>query len=572
MAYTVYFENLPTATTTTRAVTVTDPFDTDLDIRSFRLGQIVFGRYTVIVPQNRSFYQTRLPLTDQGSNIVADISAGIDVATGAAKWTITAIDLNTGLQPLDPNAGLLPPDTTNGIGQGYVTYTISPVEGSASGTVITNQAVIVFEDNAPINTPITTNVLDAFPPTSLVTALGPVTLGTNIYLTWSGEDDTNGIGISSYKVFASDNGGAYSLWYDGSTNTLSNIVTSGVFSGIAGHTYSFISQAKDFAANVEPFHTNADATTLLSANRSPVLPTLPDQNINVGSGFNITNAITDPGSSGALVGVSVIGAPPGVTAKVNGTNIVLRWSPTAFQAGTTNLIQLVITNNGVPPLTTTQTFLVVIADYAAPSLGVAAGQPGGGVCLPMNLFTSTGLSNIQFVVDVPASTFTNWGITLLSPALCGGTVQSLSPTQLLVKLNTCAGTNLLVADQTIAQLCLNVNTNLPSQFVPIPISAVQATRPDSSLIGSTGSHAGKVVIVADQPLLDIQSTSQGAATLTLYGVPNFTNIVQSSTNIASPTNSWQPIWQNRVTNLANPMPVQTGSNAFEFFRAVIPKP
>jgi hypothetical protein len=563
---------LPTATSTTRAITVVDQFDTNADIRTFRLGEIVFSHYTVTVPANRSFFSTSMPLTDQGSNIVANISAGVNVATGTATWTITAIDLNTGAEPLDPNLGLLPPDTTNSIGEGYVLYTIQPLAGLPTGTVITNQAVITFESNAPIATPITTNTLDTVAPSSMVAALPAVVLTTNVTVSWSGSDDVNGSGIQSYKIWVSDNSNGYYVWYNTVTNTNNVLTTSAVFTGQAGHTYQFYSQASDYAGNVEAAHTTPDTTVLMSVNTPPAVQPVPDQVTSVGNGLSVTNVITDPGQ-GTISGVSVVGSPSGVYAYYDGTNVIVQWSPTAFQAGTTNLVQIIITNSGVPPLTTTQTFIVSIGDYvAAGVVGTTATRPGDGVCVPMSLFTSTSLSNVNFVVTVPPTGFTNWGVTLLSPSLCSGTVTSLSPTELLVNLSTCSGQSLLVSGQTIAELCLDVGTNEPSQFLLIPISAVQAYRTNNTLVAdTTGNYPnGRLVVVGQQPLLDIQDNGTNGASVTLYAIPNTTNIVQSAPGLSITNIPWQSVWTNVVTNLVTPITLPTGTNNQIYFRAVMP--
>ena len=79
MAYTVYCENLPTASAWAQKVYIVDNLDPNLDIRTFRLGQIGFNQTVVEVPANRSFFQTRVTRPEQGTNIVVDISAGVDL-------------------------------------------------------------------------------------------------------------------------------------------------------------------------------------------------------------------------------------------------------------------------------------------------------------------------------------------------------------------------------------------------------------------------------------------------------------------------------------------------------------
>jgi hypothetical protein len=68
------------------------------------------------------------------------------------------------LPPDDPLAGFLPPNDDSGRGEGHVSFSIRPRADLLDGTVISNQANIVFDHNAPIATNIVTNTIDARPP------------------------------------------------------------------------------------------------------------------------------------------------------------------------------------------------------------------------------------------------------------------------------------------------------------------------------------------------------------------------------------------------------------------------
>ncbi|MFH0779118.1 MAG: CARDB domain-containing protein, partial [Candidatus Eisenbacteria bacterium] len=83
LPYTVYFENTPNATAAAREVVVTDALDAGLDLRKFRLAEIGFGDTTVIVPENRSYWQS---LVNLDSGYLLEIDAGIDVSTREAHW------------------------------------------------------------------------------------------------------------------------------------------------------------------------------------------------------------------------------------------------------------------------------------------------------------------------------------------------------------------------------------------------------------------------------------------------------------------------------------------------------
>jgi hypothetical protein len=100
----------------------------------------------------------------------------------------------------------------------------------------------------------------ANPPSSSVTALAPRTSLTSFTVEWSGTSNS-GAPIASYDISVSIDGGAFSPWLTGTTQT------SSTFTATLGHTYGFISQAHDAASNVEPAHATAD--TIITTTATP---------------------------------------------------------------------------------------------------------------------------------------------------------------------------------------------------------------------------------------------------------------------------------------------------------------
>ena len=264
MAYTIDFENVSTATAPAHTIRITDPIAPNLDPRTFRLGEIVFGTNIILVPQNRSFFQTKLTLNSTGGKIEADISAGVNITTGEMFWLLTAIDPNTGEPPEDPLLGLLPPNDNNHIGEGHVTYTIRPRSDIATGATIANTATIIFDNNEPINTPSVFNTIDAGAPNSQLTVSTTFTSDTTFTVSWSGRDDTGGSGVASYDIVVSDNGASPTAWLRGTT------LTSAPFVGRPGHTYAFSIAATDNVGNREPDHSAPDATTTIDRTVIPL--------------------------------------------------------------------------------------------------------------------------------------------------------------------------------------------------------------------------------------------------------------------------------------------------------------
>jgi hypothetical protein len=116
------------------------------------LGDFGWGDLTFTLPNNRAFYTDRLDFTDT-QGFYVDVTAGINIATGEAFWTVTAIDPETGEIVTDPLKGFLPPNDGNGAGDGFVSYTIQTDRDITTGAVIDAEAKIYFDNNEPIDTP-----------------------------------------------------------------------------------------------------------------------------------------------------------------------------------------------------------------------------------------------------------------------------------------------------------------------------------------------------------------------------------------------------------------------------------
>ncbi|MBE9168130.1 hypothetical protein IQ238_11585, partial [Pleurocapsales cyanobacterium LEGE 06147] len=264
--YTIRFENDPQlATAPAQIVKITQKLDSDLDFRTFRIGDFGFGDTFIDVPDNRAFYQTRLDLVAE-KGIYVDVFAGIDIATGEAFWEFRSIDPTTGEQPSDPLLGFLPPNLTKPEGDGFISYSIRLLDDIATGDVIDAEATIIFDINEPIDTPAIFNTIDAGKPTSTVNALPEVSDSAEFTLSWSGNDDANGSAIANYTIYVAENGGEFTPWLENTT------LTQATFIGTPGSSYQFYAVARDNAGNVQDLPTSAQAvTTIAGGNNPPVL-------------------------------------------------------------------------------------------------------------------------------------------------------------------------------------------------------------------------------------------------------------------------------------------------------------
>ncbi len=251
LAYNIGFENEATATLPASQVIVTDQLDpTKVDLATLTLGNISFGSTIITPPAGVNGYATTYPIN---SSMSLRLQGSLNPDNGLLTWTFTTIDPSTGLPPTDPTVGFLPPDTDGVKGQGSVLFTVMPKAGLTTGAPITNQATVVFDANAPINTQSWLNTIDANAPTSSVAALSASESAPTFPVSWSGSDV--GSGIATYTVFVSDDGGAYTPWQTAVT------ATSASYSGQIGHTYAFYSIATDGAGNIQAGKTSPDTTT-----------------------------------------------------------------------------------------------------------------------------------------------------------------------------------------------------------------------------------------------------------------------------------------------------------------------
>jgi len=529
MAYTVYCENLPTASAWAQKVYIVDNLDPNLDIRTFRLGQIGFNQTVVEVPANRSFFQTRVTRPDQGTNIVVDISAGVDLDKRQVFWTMNAIDLNTGQSPISVDQGVLPPDTTNHFGEGFVSYTIKPVAGLPTGALITNMATIFFDRNESIPTPTVTNTVDGLAPTSSVSALPSLTLTTTLTVSWSGQDDSGGSGVGQYEISVSESNGTPVVWLPATTNT------SAQFQGQPGHTYGFYSRAYDNAGNREAAHTSPDAQTLVSGNAPPNVSTLTDQYVRVGESMLATNNVLTVDRPGEQFIWALLNPPSGANVQfVDSRSAVIRWAPRASQAGSTNILQVVVSDNGTPSMSVTQAFAVIVADNMEASLGAAGFTAGQAGCLPLNLYSSIAVTNIQLTLSVPPRGLGNYSLHVLSPKLCQGNLQSLTATQLVVTLQTCAGQSLQGVQPPVAELCFTVDASLSTALLPVGVEQATARTTTGTLLTSPGQTSTQVAIIGRESLLLAGLAEDGTRTLTLVGLLGATYAIEYTTNLTAP--------------------------------------
>jgi hypothetical protein len=355
IGYTIDFENDPTATLPAQQVTITDQLPSGLDWSTVQLTGIGFNGVDLSLPAGVSNYNTTTNVSIDPTHPV-DVQVTFDPTTGLLTWTLTSVDPGSGMETQDPVAGFLPPDNAQGQGEGFVSFTAMPAAGLTTGTPINDQATVVFDTNAPINTPTVTNTIDAGPPTSSVaplpasetSTLPASETSTSFQVSWSGQDDKGGSGIASYNIYVSDDGGPFTLFQGNTTEP------SATFTGQDGHTYAFYSVATDNVGNVEPTPLAPEATTLVLL--PPNITSAAHVTFTVGNAgeFTVTTAAYAPA---ALTETGTL--PQGVTFVDNGDGTATLSGTPAATTGE-YIFDITATTPDFPPVT--QTFVLAVID------------------------------------------------------------------------------------------------------------------------------------------------------------------------------------------------------------------
>lgn len=249
--YRIRFENVAEATADARSVFIEHALDANIDLTSFRLEGFGFRNREFTIPEHQAVHQQRIDLSDD-LGIYVDVVFGLDIVNRRVIWNFLAIDPATNAPPTDSLIGVVPPNPENGTeGQGFVTFKVRANADTPTGTRVYADAVIVFDDNAPIVTPQIFNTIDAGPVTSVLllqsgelsrrvrrdSLSGPPVLGNQIILSVSVNE--SGSSVVAVDLYARDAADPYTPWFFVGTATDASPYVA--FEGNAGVNYAFVS-------------------------------------------------------------------------------------------------------------------------------------------------------------------------------------------------------------------------------------------------------------------------------------------------------------------------------------------
>jgi hypothetical protein len=213
-------------------------------------------------------------------------------------------------------------------------------------------------------------------------------------------------------------------------------------------------------------------------------------------------------------------------------------------------------------LSNSTSFNILVGDCVQVGVGATSVQTGQGACIPVNLVSTVGLTNLAFVLAYPSNRLGNWSITATNSAVGTAGVLVLDPGHAQFQIATKAGW-VLQGPTSVGTICFNV---LPgtSGFVQFQTAGVISSRADGSVVGNASGQLTRLVIIGSEPLLEASLTTNNARLLTLYGKPGSAYAIESKTNLF--TGAWQPRWNVPMSSLSEAFGIAS-SPPVQFYRA-----
>ncbi len=241
--------------------------------------------------------------------------------------------------------------------------------------------------------------------------------------------------------------------------------------------------------------------TVNSVNDAPVLTTISNRTIVEGSTLSFTNTATDVDTLSSQFSYSLgSNAPAGAVISSNG---VFTWTPGESQGPSTNLIGVIVSDNGSPNMTDTKTFTVIVTETnAAPILSTIANRT-------VHAGTTVIFTNTATDVDIPTNLLS---FSLTGTPAAGATINASSGVFNWTPSDTQLGTN---------SFNVQVNDNGTPNLTDVKSFNVD---------------------VQPYPLLSILSVTSTNIVLSWTSISGQNYLLQSKTNLND------PVW-NGVTNV-----------------------
>ena len=205
-----------------------------------------------------------------------------------------------------------------------------------------------------------------------------ITEGTTTAVTMSEDGTPTAFGLT---LHATDGNGDTITWSVSTPASHGTATASGTgASKVIGYTPtanyngtdSFVVQVSDGNGGTDTITVNV---TIQPVNDAPVLTVPANQTLNELTTLTVTNTATDVDIPANTLTFALVSGPTGMTINTN-TGVIV-WTPTEAQGPSTNTVTVSVTDNGVPNLSATNSFTVVVNGTPYQIWAITYGLTGG---------------------------------------------------------------------------------------------------------------------------------------------------------------------------------------------------
>jgi hypothetical protein len=206
------------------------------------------------------------------------------------------------------------------------------------------------------------------------------------------------------------------------------------------------------------------------------------------------------------------------------------------------------------------------SELVALSVGSAVMRAGTTSSVPITVDSTVTLGNISATLEIPSGHLSNFVLEAVAPEVdpAGLLINPISATRIECVIPARAAQSLF-ANHELARLRFLAVGNVPSAFVPIRPVSVTATKLDLDPANVAIYRPGRVVVVANEPLLEANAGPPEARFVTLFGKPWSTYAILWAPSVTGP---WQTVKRVATTNLSRLVLVPPVGQARSFYRAL----
>ena len=332
-------------------------------------------------PMGRRRFRIGLSATADGTQVVLNWSA----SGGATSYNVKSSTTNGG-----PYTTIASPTTTSytntglSLGTTYY-YVVSAVNaaGESTNSIQVSATAAVPNANLALNKPVTVSSVEnaGFPGSNAVDG----NTGTRwssafsdpqwIYVDLQGTYNITEVKLNwepayakSYQIQVSSNAVDWTTIYS-TTAGAGGIADLGGLSGTGRYVRMYGTvRATTYGYSLWEFEIYG--TVPAPINHAPVLAAIADQTILAGRTLLVTNSATDADAPPQLLAYSLSSLPAGASIDTNSG--LFTWRPAIAQSPSTQTVAVVVSDNGSPILTATQSFKVTVTRPVTPALNAVS--------------------------------------------------------------------------------------------------------------------------------------------------------------------------------------------------------